>query len=170
MEREGEIHHRMNNSLWTSFETRALLWWLASETRLPNDSWPHYSVQFLTTSLQLIPVCQDVSAFKYPHLPGVLFCCFLDLTIVPSSVPSPFSLGGSQYFAVDFTALKGERRSREPFLMSVLNLFVFSSVYFPPLFRPLPQMESNHPAWNVSIAKAPCKLQKEMTNFMAWLW
>lgn len=54
--------------------------------------------------------------------------------------------------------------------MSVLNLFVFSCVHTPPLFCPLHQAESNHLAWNISIAKTPCKLQKEMTNFMAWLW
>lgn len=97
--KDEEIHHPMNNSLRTSFKTLVQSWWLASEALLPNDSQPHYSMQFPTTSLQLLPVCQDISAFKCSPLPGVSFHCFLDLTTVPwfglSHHPFPWEAFGT---------------------------------------------------------------------------
>lgn len=157
---------------WTIACEQALkvlpLWCFASETPLSNASWPHY-LWLPATSLQLILVCQDIFSFKFSPLPGVSFHCFLDLTIVPYFVPSTFFPGRQLAHFSRLYSIK-EKRKKMPFLTSVLNLFVFYSVCVPPLFCPLRQMESNHLAWNVSIAKAPCKLQREMTNFMAWLW
>ena len=125
---------------------------------------------FHPTSLQLIPVYQDISPFKFPLSPE--YRC-----IVSWIWPECLSLSCQPFFSGRRSArfsrlysIKEKKGGRKLFLISALNWFLFYSVCIPPLFCPLHQTESNHPAWNVSIAKAPCKLQREMTDFMAWLW
>lgn len=98
----------------------------------------------------------------------MLFHCVLAWTAGPWFVPSSSSLGSS-HCSEGFCSLKRGRGMEIPPGVCP-KLLVFCAVCIPPLFCSLHQTESNHPVWNVSRAKAPCKLQREMTNFMGWLW
>lgn len=104
VEREGEIHQPMNNSLWTSFKTLVLLWWpLNLHNQMPSD---HITPTVFYHISLTHPSFQDIPSLRSPFF---LECHFTGSRIWQQCLSlshEPVSLGGSRHILAYIKALE----------------------------------------------------------------